>query len=192
MWGAYVLMKPPGSKHGKFGYVAPMNHFHFDGLPFQVPFEGMNEQGFRVILRSDFLFGPKVGGRWYSQNCHVNSCGKWMIHYEIWGFPKPIFPICHSGLLVNPPWQTRLDQGLTVSAHYLAQAVYEAPTDQDEPLSALEVVPRLLANCSCVEDVIKLLESVKVVAPKLLVVGFDLYVFCFKLYNYIQCMYIYI
>ena len=139
-----------------------------------------------------FYLGPTVGGRWYSQNCHVNNCGKWMIHHEIWGFPKPIFPICHSGLLVNPPWQTRLDQGLTVSAHYLAQAVYEAPTDQDEPLSALEVVPRLLANCSCVEDVIKLLESVKVVAPKLLVVGFDLYVFCFKLTIYSVYVYIYI
>lgn len=91
---------PRGPNHGKFGYVAPMNHFHFDGVPFQVPFEGMNEQG------------------------------------------------------------------LTVSAHYLAQAVYEAPTE-GESLSALEVVPRLLASCSCVEDVIKLLESVKVVAPKL-------------------------
>ena len=64
-WGAFVLLKPPGSKHGNFGYVAPMNHLHFDGLPFQVPFEGMNEQGFRAILRSDFLFGPKGGGRWY-------------------------------------------------------------------------------------------------------------------------------
>eukprot|EP00435_Cladocopium_sp_Y103_P044827 s1226_g12.t1 len=82
-----------------------MNHFHFDGLPFQVPFEGMNEHG------------------------------------------------------------------LTVSAHYLAQAVYEAPATDRDLLSALDVVPRLLANCSCVEEVIKLLESVKVVAPKLLVVG---------------------
>jgi len=96
----YRIEVVPRSGSRTFGYLAPMNLFHFHGLSLKIPFEGMNEAG------------------------------------------------------------------LTVSAHYLAQAVYEEPLPGQETLNALDLVPALLANCSSVDEATRLLESVKVVAPK--------------------------
>eukprot|EP00438_Fugacium_kawagutii_P009084 Skav200013 [mRNA] locus=scaffold1611:6512:7732:+ [translate_table: standard] len=59
------------------------------------------------------------------------------------------------------------EEGLTISAHYLAQAVYEAPSAAMPSVSALDLVPAILANCSSVDDAIQLLESVHVVTPEL-------------------------
>ena len=82
------------------------------------------------------------------------------------GYVAPMNHFNFQSTSFKVPFEGMNQEGLTISAHYLAQAVYE-DAGEGEGLNALQLVPSILANCSSVEDAIQLLQRVKVMAPSL-------------------------
>eukprot|EP00913_Durusdinium_trenchii_P015837 g14883.t1 len=72
-----------------------------------------------------------------------------------WVAPMNIFHIPPTDFELKFPFEGMNEVGLTISALYFEQSVYEQPD-----LYSLAVLPAILANCSSVEDAIQLLESV--------------------------------
>ncbi|CAE6932860.1 unnamed protein product [Symbiodinium natans] len=82
----------------------------------------------------------------------------WLAPLNIFHFPPAYQPL-------KFPFEGMNEAGLTVSALYLAQSVYEQPQPGKPGFSALEFVPAILANCSTVDEVVATLESVTVLTP---------------------------
>ncbi|CAK9077000.1 Conjugated bile acid hydrolase (CBAH) (Bile salt hydrolase) (BSH) (CBAH-1) (Choloylglycine hydrolase) [Durusdinium trenchii] len=76
-----------------------------------------------------------------------------------------IFHIPPTDFELKFPFEGMNEVGLTISALYFEQSVYEQSQPGKPDLYSLAVLPAILANCSSVEDAIQLLESVSVVAP---------------------------
>lgn len=82
-----------------------------------------------------------------------------------WVAPMNIFHIPPTDFELKFPFEGMNEVGLTISALYFEQSVYEQSQPGKPDLYSLAVLPAILANCSSVEDAIQLLESVSVVAP---------------------------
>lgn len=81
--------------------------------------------------------------------------------------PMNIFHLPPTGLELKIPFEGMNEVGLTVSGLLLTESIYERPEPGKKHLSAEDVIPALLANCSSVDGAIEMLESVNVVAPSL-------------------------
>ncbi|CAJ1340128.1 unnamed protein product [Effrenium voratum] len=100
------------------------------------------------------------------------------VTYSIEAFPRGkdgkfgfVGPMSHLSL-PGPEYTCLFDglneAGLSVSAHYFAEAVYEEPAPGRQQIIAKDLVPFLLANCSSVAEAVSLLASVQVVSAKVL------------------------
>ena len=83
----------------------------------------------------------------------------WLAPMNIFHFPPSYQPL-------KCPFEGMNEAGLTVSALYLAQSVYEQPEPGKRAIPVLELVPAILANCSTVDEAVKMLEAVNVVTER--------------------------
>ncbi|CAE7767484.1 unnamed protein product [Symbiodinium pilosum] len=77
--------------------------------------------------------------------------------------PMNIFHLPPTGRATKIPFEGMNEAGLTVSALYFAESVYEQSHPAKKDLTVLDVIPALLANCSTADAARELLESVSVV-----------------------------